>query len=75
MSKALQHMRFRLAEYLPILILTVLPFYHFTFTFYHLHFAFCILHFNVFYSSIRVTTISGVLLSVKHHENKQRILY
>jgi RNA polymerase sigma-70 factor (ECF subfamily) len=43
MSKALQHMRFRLAEYLPILILTVLPFYHFTF--YILPFAFCILHF------------------------------
>ena len=41
MSKALQHMRIRLAEYLPILVVTVLAVYHFAFC--HLHFAFCIL--------------------------------
>ncbi len=43
MSKALQHMRLRLAEYLPVLVLLFLPFYHFTF--YILHFTFCTLHF------------------------------
>jgi RNA polymerase sigma-70 factor (ECF subfamily) len=43
MSKALQHMRLRLAEYLPVLVISLLPFYHFTF--YILPFAFCTLHF------------------------------
>ena len=43
MSKALLHMRTRLAEYLPVVVLTLLPFYHLTF--YILPFAFCILHF------------------------------
>jgi RNA polymerase sigma-70 factor, ECF subfamily len=45
MSKALQHMRLRLAEYLPVLILALLPFYHFTF--YILPFTFCTLHFTL----------------------------
>ena len=30
MSKALQHMRVRLAEYLPLILFTILPYYHFT---------------------------------------------
>jgi RNA polymerase sigma-70 factor (ECF subfamily) len=52
MSKALQHMRLRLAEYLPIFILALLPFYHFTFyilpfTFYTLPFTLCILPFFI----------------------------
>jgi RNA polymerase sigma-70 factor (ECF subfamily) len=45
MSKALQHMRLRLSEYLPILLFSALPFYHFTFCI--LPFAFCILHFFI----------------------------
>jgi RNA polymerase sigma-70 factor (ECF subfamily) len=52
MSKALQHMRNRLAEYLPILLFSFASFHHFTFyilpfAFYHLHFAFCILPFFI----------------------------
>jgi len=50
MSKALLHMRKRLAEYLPVVVLTLLPFYQFTiyilpFAIYLLHFAPCILPF------------------------------
>jgi RNA polymerase sigma-70 factor (ECF subfamily) len=55
MSKALQHMRIRLAEYLPILIFSFTTFHHFLFyhfTFHILPFAFCILHFDIFFSPI-----------------------
>jgi len=43
MSKALQHMRLRLAEYLPVFFVLILPLYYFTY--YILHFRFCTLHF------------------------------
>ena len=48
MSKALQHMRLRLSDYLPLIILLISPFHHFTISLFY-HFATSLPHYFFFH--------------------------